>query len=39
MAAGRILLSTHTDRLGEAVAGHLQLRADEGVVIELTSAM
>ena len=34
-AAGRILLSTHLDRDGEAVAGRVDLRPDEGVVVEL----
>ena len=37
--AGRIVLSTSLDRDGEAVAGEVKLRGDEGVVIELTSAM
>jgi alpha-glucosidase len=37
--AGRIVLSTQLDRAGEAVAGRAVLRANEGVVIELTSAM
>jgi alpha-glucosidase len=37
--AGRIVLSTHMDRAKESVAGRLPLRADEGVVVELTSAM
>ena len=32
---GRIALSTHADRQGEAVGRELALRADEGVVIEL----
>ena len=32
---GRIALSTHADRRGEAVGRELALRADEGVVIEL----
>jgi alpha-glucosidase len=32
---GRILLSTHLDRAGEALDGELSLRADEGIVIEL----
>jgi alpha-glucosidase len=32
--AARILLSTHLDRRDERVAGAMQLRADEGVVIE-----
>jgi alpha-glucosidase len=33
---GRITLSTQMDRAGEAVDGELALRADEGVVIEVT---
>jgi alpha-glucosidase len=32
---GRIALSTHADRQGEAVGRELALRADEGVVVEL----
>ena len=35
-AAGRILLSTHLDRDGEAVAGRVELRPDEGVIVEVT---
>jgi alpha-glucosidase len=31
---GRILLSTHGDREGEAVTGELRLRADEGVIVD-----
>jgi hypothetical protein len=30
----RILISTHLDRRAERVAGALELRADEGVVLE-----
>jgi alpha-glucosidase len=37
--AGRVVLSTQLDRAGEAVARRAALRANEGVVIELTSAM
>lgn len=32
---GRVLLSTHLDREGEAVGAELALRADEGVIIAL----
>ena len=32
---GRILLNTHLDRDGEAVEDELDLRADEGVIVEL----
>jgi alpha-glucosidase len=35
--AGRMVLSTHLDRDGEAARGSVNLRAHEGVVIELTS--
>jgi len=34
----RILLSTHLDRADECVAGRLELRADEGVVLSLPRA-
>ena len=34
-AAGRVLLSTHLDRDGEAVAGRVELRPDEGVIVEV----
>ncbi len=34
---GRIVLSTHGDRDGEAVSGSLALRPDEGVVVELAA--
>jgi alpha-glucosidase len=34
-AAGRIVVSTRVDRVGEAVAGRIEIAADEGVVIEL----
>jgi alpha-glucosidase len=37
-ATGRVLLSTHLDREGEAVSARLVLRADEGVVVSLDSA-
>ena len=33
-AGGRILLSTHLDRDGEGVAGRVELRPDEGVIVE-----
>ncbi|HZP87531.1 MAG TPA: alpha-amylase family glycosyl hydrolase [Burkholderiales bacterium] len=33
---GRVLLSTYFDREGERVAGELALRADEGIIVELT---
>ena len=32
---GRIALTTHLDRVGETVAGTIELRPDEGVVVEL----
>jgi alpha-glucosidase len=35
---GRIALSTHLDRAGEPVGGEVALRADEGVVVEVTPA-
>jgi alpha-glucosidase len=37
--AGRVAISTHLDRAGEALAGRVELRANEGIVVELTSAM
>jgi alpha-glucosidase len=33
--AGRVALSTHPHRDGVAVSGPLELRGDEGVVVEL----
>ena len=33
--AGRLVLSSHLDRDGEAVRGSIELRAHEGAVIEL----
>jgi alpha-glucosidase len=33
---GTISLSTHSDREGEAIAGQLQLRGDEGCILELS---
>jgi alpha-glucosidase len=36
--AGRVLLSTFLDREGERVADQVQLRADEGLLIELDAA-
>jgi alpha-glucosidase len=36
--AGRVVLSTLLGREGEAVAGEVKVRGNEGVVIELTSA-
>jgi alpha-glucosidase len=33
--AGRVALSTHPDRDGDPVAAPLELRGDEGVVVEL----
>jgi alpha-glucosidase len=36
-AAGTIALSTHLDRAGERVAGDLDLRADEGLVVRLAN--
>ena len=33
---GRLLLSSFGDRDGEAVSGSIDLRADEGVVVELS---
>jgi alpha-glucosidase len=37
--AGRVVVSTHLDRAGEALGRRAELRANEGLVIELTSAM
>ena len=34
-ARGRIVRSTHNDRLGEEIDGTIPLRADEGVIVEL----
>jgi alpha-glucosidase len=34
---GRVLLSTHLDRVGEEVAHGVSLRADEGIVVEVRS--
>ncbi len=34
---GRVILGTHLDRDGEALAGALSVRGDEGLVVELTS--
>lgn len=34
-ARGRLLVSTHLDRLDESVDGEINLRADEGVVVRL----
>jgi alpha-glucosidase len=33
---GRVLLSTHLDRVGSVAAEGLHLRGDEGVIVELT---
>jgi alpha-glucosidase len=35
LSGGRILLNTHLDRAGEPVAEDLDLRADEGMIVEL----
>ena len=35
LRGGRILLNTHLDRAGEEVADELDLRADEGMIVEL----
>jgi alpha-glucosidase len=35
---GRVMLSTHLDRAGEAVGGAIELRGDEGVVVRLEGA-
>jgi alpha-glucosidase len=32
---GKVALSTHLDREGESVAGAIELRADEGVIVAL----
>ena len=32
---GRVALTTHLDREGEAVDGAIDLRADEGLIVEL----
>ena len=34
-APGRIALTTHLDREGEETTGALELRGDEGVILEL----
>jgi alpha-glucosidase len=36
--AARIVLSTHLDRAGEPLAGRLALRADEGVVVDVSAS-
>src|SRR5690606_36271275 len=36
--SGRVILTTHLDREGERAEGAVELRADEGVVIELDAA-
>jgi len=36
---GRVAVSTHRDRQGEAVEGTLSLRGDEGVVVELPGGL
>ncbi len=35
---GRVALTTHLDREGEAVAGAIDLRPDEGLIVELEDA-
>ncbi|HJU04166.1 MAG TPA: alpha-amylase family glycosyl hydrolase [Nitrospiraceae bacterium] len=35
-SAGRVIVSTHLDREGEAVDATLRLRADEGVIVEVS---
>jgi hypothetical protein len=35
---GRIILCTHLDRIDEPVAGTLDLRPDEGVIVALSPA-
>jgi alpha-glucosidase len=35
---GTVALSTHLDRDGESFGGRIVLRADEGVVVELSDA-
>jgi alpha-glucosidase len=37
-AQGRLLLSTHLDRVDERIAGTIQLRANEGIVVEWNDA-
>jgi alpha-glucosidase len=37
--SGRLLLSTHLTRSGEAIRGAVRLGPDEGVVVELGSAL
>jgi len=36
LAAGQVLLSTHADRAGARLAGRLDLRGDEGVIVDLS---
>ena len=36
---GRVLLSTQLDRTGQMLSGHLSLLADEGIVVQIASAM
>jgi alpha-glucosidase len=36
LSSGKLLLSTHLDRSDEPVSGRLTLRADEGVIVDLT---
>ena len=38
LGAGRILISTHLDRDGEEVGDELDLRADEGVILDLSAS-
>jgi hypothetical protein len=35
VARGRVALTTHLDRPGEEVDGALELRGDEGVIVEI----
>ena len=37
-SGARVLLSTHLDRVGDAVAGAVRLRPDEGVVMDLAGS-
>jgi alpha-glucosidase len=37
--SGRVLLSTQLDRTGQMLSGDVSLRADEGIVVQIASAM
>jgi alpha-glucosidase len=37
--SGRVLLSTQLDRTGQMLSGDVSLRADEGIVVQIASAI